>query len=613
MNIEHFRIDAVRPSPWNTRTVMDDAELDALTEDIKANGINTPLIVRKRETNGDVWYEIAAGHRRHRVAMRLELDALPCIVRELSDVEFLRLLGTDNDQREEVHPLDEAAYYERMRVAVQDEGRRGDLRDVAKLVSRPFLYVYNRHRLTKLAGDLQEHFRKGRITLGHAILLSRLTPEQQKDAQEDERSGLWQRDGSEQPTDLFDGVDRSVDKDDDHGDRKPCSVGELKNWIDRNIRFMPEADETAAVLFPETTDAYATARAKSKTRGVVWISRLTQLLPNAKDPSGKRTYGVMSWRRADGKGEANRYTGETDKPSKTCDKSVLGIVAAGPGRGESFSVCVARDKCKVHYGKEIREKEKRQKEREAAGTGGTAGAVARAARSLGGGQSHEDYERQRQEQVRENTRWSVAMDAVTVAIVERMTAGAADSTLVRQILRDTFHCLDHTDTAMIEQWRALPQLSVFVVPDAEWTEYQEKHQGDEDSFYEALFHQAMNRWIAVTTGASTNVLAALRAYYAAKFVSNFRRWEATNGKYDMLVKELVGGQTLSERASAVTDEQVAAYLQAERERDEREQREQPDELWEDEGDEVEGPLDDEEALEEEGLADGESPEVPDDE
>jgi hypothetical protein len=43
---------------------------------------------------------------------------------------------------------------------------------------------------------------------------------------------------------------------------------------------------------------------------------------------------------------------------------VLGLVVAGRGQGETFDVCVARDKCRVHFGDVIRQKEKAAKLRE---------------------------------------------------------------------------------------------------------------------------------------------------------------------------------------------------------------------------------------------------------
>ena len=47
-----------------------------------------------------------------------------------------------------------------------------------------------------------------------------------------------------------------------------------------------------------------------------------------------RTYGPQSWKRADGK-----------HGSKTCENSVLGVIVVGPGRGETFQVCIDKKRC----------------------------------------------------------------------------------------------------------------------------------------------------------------------------------------------------------------------------------------------------------------------------
>jgi hypothetical protein len=65
----------------------------------------------------------------------------------------------------------------------------------------------------------------------------------------------------------------------------------------------------------------------------------------------ERTYGATAWKRADGR-----------EKSKTCEYSVLGVVAAGSDHyGEAFDVCIARDRCPVHWGREITDRDKTQK------------------------------------------------------------------------------------------------------------------------------------------------------------------------------------------------------------------------------------------------------------
>jgi ParB-like chromosome segregation protein Spo0J len=87
---------------------MSAVEFEALVADIEANGIQNPLIVMaNRQT-------IICGHQRHRAAVRLRLEKVPCIVRtDLHDPEepaAMKLLLYDNLRRRQLGPLEKAKY-----------------------------------------------------------------------------------------------------------------------------------------------------------------------------------------------------------------------------------------------------------------------------------------------------------------------------------------------------------------------------------------------------------------------------------------------------------------------------------------------------------------------
>lgn len=47
--------------------------------------------------------------------------------------------------------------------------------------------------------------------------------------------------------------------------------------------------------------------------------------------------------------------------SRACEHAQLGVVVVGVQQGEAFKVCIAKDKCKIHWGADIRAREKRRK------------------------------------------------------------------------------------------------------------------------------------------------------------------------------------------------------------------------------------------------------------
>lgn len=322
-------ITKLHESPDNPRKRFDKTALDELTESIKVMGVLTPLIVRPCGEG----FEIGAGHRRFRAAKDAGLKEVPCIIRALSDEEFLELLVIENDQREDVHPLEEAKGYFTL------SRRPGyDISKIASRIGRSEKYVYDRLKLLSLTKEAQELFLSDKFTAGHAILLARLSPSQQKAAMEDD-GGLFQHEYVND--DLFlDAQEREA-----HDVVKPRSVREFQCWINDHVRF--DRSDPDPMLFPETTKIIQDA--KEKAEKIVPITEEHYVQTSAR--SNERTIGPRSWARADGK-----------SGSKTCAHSVTGVIVVGPGRGQAFKVCTAKETCKVHWGQWQKEREQRAKQ-----------------------------------------------------------------------------------------------------------------------------------------------------------------------------------------------------------------------------------------------------------
>lgn len=352
-------IGEIHESPWNPRTHFDKAALQELAESLKTHGQLEPVLVRMRPEGG---YELAGGHRRYRAAKLAGLMALEAKARFMTDDEFLEILTISNLQREDVHPLEEAQGYRRL----MEEVTGYDTAKIAKRVGKSEQYIYDRLRLLKLTKPAQQLFLDGRIELGHAVLLARLSAEDQARAISPDnaghlgaaRSGLWQpaHEGN-----LFEEVDDTSP----YAGLKAVSVKELRIWIDDNIRFDVAKDETAPMLFPATVALIQQAEAEEEK--IVHIT-YDHAVPNgARDPK-VRTIGEPHWKRADGNPDVRRE-GESAKPTKTCDRSVVGVVVAGIDRGQAFLICAAKDKCEVHWAKEVRERKAKDKQKAKAASG----------------------------------------------------------------------------------------------------------------------------------------------------------------------------------------------------------------------------------------------------
>jgi ParB/RepB/Spo0J family partition protein len=367
-------IDQLKEHPLNARKVFDVALMQELEASIRDKGIKTPLLVRP---NGK-GYEVIAGHRRLRCAKAIGLEQVPVLAEKMDDDTALELLLVDNLQREGLHPLEEAEGYKHL----LETKSKYDVERIARRVGRSLKYVYDRVKLLQLTKDMQKIFRAGEITLGHAIIIARLGPaEQARLLDKGEDAGYMRR--GEAP--LFQAEDTLFDPDDKAKEtRKPISVRELQSWVDAHVKL--EAPEVDPMLFPET--AVTLEQAQATEEKVVRITHETMTPDELKD--GPRAILGNSWKRADGKAG-----------SKTCDRSVIGMLVIGPNRGETLRVCVDKKKCTKHWGKPAKKR--------AAG-----GAASSTADYYEKQRKREEAEQRRQHD--EQQRWKAALPTILKAI-----------------------------------------------------------------------------------------------------------------------------------------------------------------------------------------------------
>ena len=103
---------------------------------IKEHGVMTPATVRP-EKDG-TGYEIIAGHRRCRGSELAGVEELPCIVRDMTDVEAVREMKNSNKQRGDPLPSELAKLLDLEVEAIKHQGGRldalGDAENVVEIV-----------------------------------------------------------------------------------------------------------------------------------------------------------------------------------------------------------------------------------------------------------------------------------------------------------------------------------------------------------------------------------------------------------------------------------------------------------------------------------------------
>lgn len=153
-------IEHVVPAEDNVRRKLGD--IKELAASIASVGVIEPLLVTPRS---DGRFSIVAGHRRLAAAVEAELHEVPCVVKELSDVERLETMIAENLARQALNPIEEAeAYFRMVELAVP-------VKDLARRLGRPPKHVTSRLALLALPRTVQTKVEKGALGVSDASAL----------------------------------------------------------------------------------------------------------------------------------------------------------------------------------------------------------------------------------------------------------------------------------------------------------------------------------------------------------------------------------------------------------------------------------------------------------
>lgn len=184
--VQEIRIDQLRGFKDHPFQVKDNEELQALCDSIREYGVLSPLLARPTEDG----YEIISGHRRKAAALKLGLDKLPVLVRDMTDDEAVILMVDSNIQRENLLPSEKAFAYKMKLEAMKHQGKRNDLtsdrvgpklavKEIGAQNNDSQTQVKRYIRLTYLAKPILDLVDQQRIAFSPAVELSYLTRQEQ--------------------------------------------------------------------------------------------------------------------------------------------------------------------------------------------------------------------------------------------------------------------------------------------------------------------------------------------------------------------------------------------------------------------------------------------------
>lgn len=186
--VQEIRVDQLRGFKDHPFQVKDNEELQALCDSIREYGVLSPLLARPTEDG----YEIISGHRRKAAVLKLGLDKLPVLVRDMTDDEAVLLMVDSNLQRENLLPSEKAfAYRMKLEAMKRKAGRplkenltqvvsnKRSNEELGDMVGESRETIRRYIRLTYLAKPILDLVDQQRIAFSPAVELSYLTRQEQ--------------------------------------------------------------------------------------------------------------------------------------------------------------------------------------------------------------------------------------------------------------------------------------------------------------------------------------------------------------------------------------------------------------------------------------------------
>jgi ParB/RepB/Spo0J family partition protein len=174
----------------NPRKTFDEGSLQELSVSIEKQGLLQPILVRPIDwydelVNGAIEsiprkYEVVCGERRYRAMKILEEKApaqyatIDCNVREMSDDDAFDAMITENLQRQDVDPIEEAFAFGQL----VNKGKSVD--EIAARFGKSTRFVIDRIKLNSLIPELHLAVKEDRMSISAAMLICKLDAEIQK-------------------------------------------------------------------------------------------------------------------------------------------------------------------------------------------------------------------------------------------------------------------------------------------------------------------------------------------------------------------------------------------------------------------------------------------------
>lgn len=157
-------------SPLNYRKLFSEEALQLFAQELAQHGIISPLLLRRK---GKDRYELVAGERRLRAATIAKFQSVPAQIADLTDEQVREIQLSENLQRENPHPMNEAS-------AIGDMQKAGLIIDeIALRLGKSKQFVYTRLKLLNLIEPFREMLFADVLNMQDALQVATLAQDSQ--------------------------------------------------------------------------------------------------------------------------------------------------------------------------------------------------------------------------------------------------------------------------------------------------------------------------------------------------------------------------------------------------------------------------------------------------
>lgn len=172
-NIQDIRLSDIHVSDFNPRKRFPEEEMNELADSIKKNGVLQAILLRPSVEEG---YEIVFGERRYKASLLAGENTIPAIVRKMSDKEAFEVALVENVKRQDLTPLEEAEFYQKLILNAQY-----DIPALCTQLGKSESYIRTRLKLSSLISEFKELLDNATIKVSIAFELAKYTEAQQEE------------------------------------------------------------------------------------------------------------------------------------------------------------------------------------------------------------------------------------------------------------------------------------------------------------------------------------------------------------------------------------------------------------------------------------------------